>query len=112
MQLTSQVDNIFTTLYQSKPKCTKRDIIHSLFNFLFRNSNSVEETKASKNNMAILKQNQDILKSQTQKTFIFINLTYVETDTSRLLLKIFTEGHLTDKQYCPPPIKRMRVTFP
>ena len=33
MQLTSQVDNIFTTLDQSNPKCTKRGIIYSLFNF-------------------------------------------------------------------------------
>ena len=37
--------------------------------------------------MAILKQNQDILNSQVQKTFNFINLTYKETDTNRLLLK-------------------------
>ena len=37
--------------------------------------------------MAIVKQNHDILNSQIQKTFNFLNLTYVETDTNRLLLK-------------------------
>ena len=43
-----QVDTIFTTLDQSNPKHTKRGIIHSLFNFLFRNLNSAEEIKQSK----------------------------------------------------------------
>ena len=57
MQLNNQVDNIFTTLGQSKPKCTKRSIIHSLFNFLFGTSNSAKEIEAFKNNMAILKEN-------------------------------------------------------
>ena len=84
MQLTKQVDNIFATLGQSNPKHTKRGIIHSLFNFLFGNPNSAKEIKAIKNNMAILKENQDILNSQIQKTFNFVNLTYVETDTNRL----------------------------
>ena len=86
MQLTKQVDNIFTSLDQSNPKCTKRGIIHSLLKFLFENSNSVKEINVIKNNMAMLKQNLDILNSLIQKTFNFINLTYVETDTNRLLL--------------------------
>ena len=64
----------------------KRGIINSLFHFLFGNSNSAEEIKAIKNNMAIKEQNQDILNSQIQETFNFINLTYTETDSSRLLL--------------------------
>ena len=58
-QLTSQVDNIFTTLDQSYPKCSIRGIIHSLFNFYF-------ETQIVPKN---------------------VNLTYTETDTNRLLLK-------------------------
>ena len=87
MQLTKQVDNIFAILDQSNQKCTKRNIMHSLFNFLSGNSNSAKEIKAIKNNMATLKQNQDILNSQIQKTFNFVNLTYLETDTKRLLLK-------------------------
>ena len=87
MQLTSQVDNIFITLNWSNPKHTKRGIIHSLFNFLFGNSNSAIEIEAIKNNMAKLKENQNILSSQIQKTFSFVNLTYVETDTKRLILK-------------------------
>ena len=87
MQLINQVDNIFTTLDQSNPICTKRGIVHSHFNFLFGNSNSAKEMKTIKNNMAILIQNQDILNNQMQKTFNFINLTCVETDTNSLLLK-------------------------
>ena len=43
MQLTGQVDDIFVTLDQPNPECTKRCIIHSLFNFLFGNLNSANE---------------------------------------------------------------------
>ena len=85
MQLTKQVSNIFAILNQSNPKCTKKGIINYLFNFLFGNSNSAEEIKVIKNNMAILKENQYILNRQTEKTFNFVNLTYVETDTNSLL---------------------------
>ena len=41
----------------------KQGIIHSLFNFLFGASSSVEEISAIEN-MEILKGNQDILNSQ------------------------------------------------
>ena len=37
--------------------------------------------------MEILKGNQDILSSQIQKTFTFVNLTYAETGKNRLVLK-------------------------
>ena len=37
--------------------------------------------------MAILKENQNILNSQIQNTFNFVNFTYMKTDTNRLLLK-------------------------
>ena len=37
--------------------------------------------------MAILKENWDILSCQIQKTFNFLNLTWAETDTNRLLLR-------------------------
>ena len=86
-QLTSQVHNIFSTPDQLDQKCTKRGIIHSLFNTLFGNSNSAKEINAVKSNMVLLKENQDILSSQIQKIFNFVNLSYVETDTSRLLLR-------------------------
>ena len=82
MQLTSQVDNIFATLDQTGPKHAKRGIIHSLFNFLFGSPNCAEEINAITNNMAILEENQDNLSSQMQKTFNFVNLTYVETNTN------------------------------
>ena len=60
----------------------KKGIIHSLFNFLFGNPNSPEEINAIKNNMAILEENQDILSSQKQNTFNFVNLICMETDTN------------------------------
>ena len=66
-QLTSQVDNVFATLEQTNPKYTERGIIDSLFNFLFGNSDSTKEINAIKNNMTILKENQDTLSSQIHK---------------------------------------------
>ena len=48
--------------------------------------NRAKEIEAVRNNMAILKETQDILSSQIQKTFNFINWTCAETDTNRLLL--------------------------
>ena len=86
-QLTTQVNHTFATLHQTSPKCSKRGIIHSLFNFLFGNPNSLTESNCIKNNMAILEENQDILSDQIQKTFNSVNLTYTETNTNRLLLR-------------------------
>ena len=61
-ELNSQVNNIFSTLAQSKHNHAKRGIIHSLFNFLFGTSSSVDERTAIKTNMEILKGNPDIFK--------------------------------------------------
>ena len=44
--------------------------------------------------MSILKENQDILSTQIQKTFDFINLTYAETETNGLLLRSFRKDVL------------------
>ena len=68
MQLTTQVDNIFATLDKLNPDCTKRGIIHSLFNFIFGNSNSGKKREAIKNNMAILKENQDQVRYRKHST--------------------------------------------
>ena len=62
-----KLNNIFTTLDQSKHKHPKGGIIHSLFSFLFGTSSSAEEIAAIKNNMEIFKGNQDILCSQIKK---------------------------------------------
>ena len=80
--MTSQINNAFATMDQTGSKCTKRGIIHSLFNFIFGNPNSSAEINAIKNNIAILVENQDILSSQIQKKFNFVNLTCAETDTN------------------------------
>ena len=65
--LNIQLNNIFTTLNQSKHYQTKRGIIYSLFNLLFGTSSSAAEITTIKNNMEILKGNQNILSSQMQK---------------------------------------------
>ena len=59
IDLNMQLNNIFTTINNLKNNCTKRGIILSLFNFLFGTSSSAEEITAIKNNMEILKGNQD-----------------------------------------------------
>ena len=51
--LNIQLNNIFSTINHSKHNCTKKGIIHSLFNFLFSTSSSAEEISAIKNNMEI-----------------------------------------------------------
>ena len=86
MDLPTQLHNTFNTLDQSKHSCTKYEIIHSLFNFLFGTTSSTEEINAIKINIAILKGNQDILSNQIKQTFNFVNLTYAQTNTNRLLL--------------------------
>ena len=77
---------MFHPLNQSKHSHTKCRIIHSLFNFLFGTTSSTEEINAIKNNIEILKGNQDILSNQIKQTFKFVNITYAESNTDRLLL--------------------------
>ena len=60
--------------------------MHSLFNILLGISSSTEEITAIKNNMEILKGNQDTVSNQIKQMFNFINLTYTESNTNRLLL--------------------------
>ena len=80
-QLTMQVNHIFMTLDQTKPKHSKRGNIHSLFNILFGDPVRLADIESIINNMAILEENQDVLSSQIQKLFNFVNLTYAETNT-------------------------------
>ena len=47
---------------------------------------STEEINAIKNNKEILKGNQDTPSNQIKQMFNFINLTYTESNTNRLLL--------------------------
>ena len=85
---------MFNTSVQTKHSHTKHRIIQSLFNFLFGTSSSTEEIKAIKNNMEILKGNQDTHSNQIKQTFNFINLTYAESNTDYSLAhyrKIFSK---------------------
>ena len=60
-QLTTQVNHIFSTLDHTSSTHAKGGIIHSLFNFLFGNPNSLAEINSIKINMAILEEKQDVL---------------------------------------------------
>ena len=86
LMLYTQLSNMFNTPIQSKQVATKCGIIHSLLNFLFGTSSSSEEINAMKNNMEILKGNQDTLSNQIKQTSNFVNLTYAESNLNRLLL--------------------------
>ena len=83
---------MFHPLNQSKHSCTKCGIIDSLFNFLFGTTSSAEEINVIKNNMEILKGNQDYLSNQIKQAFNFVNLTYKESNTNRLLLSSLQKG--------------------
>ena len=86
IELYTQLHNMFCTLDQSKHSCTKCRIIHSLFNFLCGTTSTAEEINAIKNNMKILKGKQDTLSNEIKQTFCFVNITYAESNTNRLLL--------------------------
>ena len=61
--------------------------------------------------MAILEENQDILSSQIQKTFNFVNLSYVETDTNQLLLKSLQKDILEINSTVHPISKELKALF-
>ena len=71
--LYTQLDNMSNTFNQSKHSHTKWGLILSLFDFLFGISSSTEEINATKNNMEILKGNQDTLSNQIKQTFNSVN---------------------------------------
>ena len=69
-------------------------------------TSSTEKINAIKNNMEILKGNQDTLSKQIKQPFNFVNLTYAESNTNRLLLsslqkdivQIITTVHFLSKE--------------
>ena len=69
-------------------------------------TSSTEKINAIKNNMEILKGNQDTLSKQIKQPFNFVNLTYAESNTNRLLLsslqkdivQIITTDHCLSKE--------------
>ena len=66
-------------------------IIHSLFNFLFSTSSSAEEIEVIRNNMEIVKGNQNVLSSQIQKIFTFVNFTYTEAGKTDSYLSLYNK---------------------
>ena len=61
--------------------------------------------------MEILKGNQDTLSSHIQKTFNFINLTYMEGDTNRLLLRSLQKDIIQINSTVHCLSKEFRVLF-
>ena len=62
--LTTQVNYILTILDQTEytnPKHNKRDVICSIFNFLFGKPDVAADIEAIKDNMSTLQENQDML---------------------------------------------------
>ena len=92
-------------------KCTKRGIIHSLFNFLFGNQNKLADINSIKNNMAILEENQDIISIQIQKTFNLVNPTYAETNSNRPLLRSLQKDILQVNNTVHHLSKELKVLF-
>ena len=77
--------------------------MHSLFNV--GTASSTEEINAIKNNVETLKGNQNILSNQIKQTFNFVNLTYAETNTSRLLFNSLQKDIVQVKHHCPSPLE-------
>ena len=61
--------------------------------------------------MAILEENQDVLSSQIQKTFTFVNLAYAETNTNRLLLSSFQKDILQVNNTVHCLSKELKILF-
>ena len=71
---------------------TKRSVVGSIFKWLFGGGdNSAETTKQLKNNIAILKQNQNLQQDQIKQLLKMNQLTALETSRNRKLLKDLTK---------------------
>ena len=101
----------FSPLYIKLTKTCQKRYKTFLVNFLFGNPNSSAKINTIQNNMAIIEGNQDVLSSQIQMTFNFVNLTYTETDTDWLLLKSLQKDilHINNTVHCL--LKELKALF-
>ena len=90
--------------------CQKRYNLLSI-QFPCDDPNSAKEIDTIKNNMAILEQNQNIPSSHIQKTFIFVNITYMQTDTNHLLFKSLQKDILQTNSTVHHLSKEMKALF-
>ena len=61
--------------------------------------------------MAILDKNQNILSDRIQKTFNFVNLTYAETNTNRLVLRSFQKDIFQVNNTVHLLLKELKILF-
>ena len=83
-----RIENLNNVPIEDKGIRTKRSVVGSIFKWLFgRGDDGGETTKQLKNNIAILKQNQNLQQDQIKQLLKMNQLTAVETLKNRKLLK-------------------------
>ena len=86
------IENLNNIPLEDKGTRTKRSVVGSIFKWLFGGGdNSAETTKQLKNNIAILKQNQNLQQDQIKQLLKMNQLTAVETLRYRKFLKDLTK---------------------
>ena len=87
-----KIENLNDTPPVNKSQRTKRSVVGSIFKWLFGGGdNGAEATQQLKNNIAILKQNQNLQQDQIKQLLKMNQLTAVETSRNRKLLKDLTK---------------------
>ena len=87
-----KIENLNDTLPVNKSQRTKRSVVGSIFKWLFGGGdNGAEVTQQLKNNIVILKQNQNLQQDQIKQLLKMNQLTTVETSRNRKLLKDLTK---------------------
>ena len=88
----NKIENLNKVSIEGKGTRTKRSVVGSIFKWLFdRGDNGAETTKQLKNNIAILKQIQNLQQDQIKQLLKMNQLTAVETLKNRKLLKDLTK---------------------
>ena len=88
----NKIENLNDIPSVNKNQRTKRSIVGSIFKWLFGGGdNDAEATQQLKNNIAILKQNQNLQQNQIKQLLKMNQLTAVETKRNRKLLKDLTK---------------------
>ena len=87
-----KIENLNDTPSVNKNQRTKRSVLGSIFKWLFGGGdNDAEATQQLKNNITILKQNQNLQQDQIKQLLRMNQLTAVETKRNRKLLKDLTK---------------------
>ena len=88
----NSIENLNSIPLEDKSTRAKRSVVGSIFKWLFGGGdNGAETTKQLKNNIAILKQNQNLQQDQIKQLLKMNQLTAVETSRNRKLLKDLTK---------------------